>query len=95
MTQRSPFRYFKTSPEIICLAVMLYIRFPLSRRNVEKSMKRRGQTKNIITDHLRSYGAALKDLVRGNDSEIGRRLNNSAEAAVGQIRTSLRFPSSS
>ena len=24
MTQRSPFRYFKTSPEIICLAVMLY-----------------------------------------------------------------------
>ena len=24
MTQRSPFRYFKTSPEIIRLAVMLY-----------------------------------------------------------------------
>ena len=32
MTQRSPFRYFKTSPEIIRLAVMLYIRFPLSLR---------------------------------------------------------------
>lgn len=31
----SPFRYFKTSPEIIRLAVMLYIRFPLSLRNVE------------------------------------------------------------
>jgi putative transposase len=30
MTKRSPFRYFKTSPEIIRLAVMLYIRFPLS-----------------------------------------------------------------
>ena len=26
MTQRSPFRYFKTSPEIIRLAVMLYFR---------------------------------------------------------------------
>ena len=26
----NPFRYFKTSPEIIRLAVMLYIRFPLS-----------------------------------------------------------------
>jgi len=24
------FRYFKTSPEIIQLAVMLYVRFPLS-----------------------------------------------------------------
>ncbi|KAA9008796.1 IS6 family transposase [Histidinibacterium aquaticum] len=35
MTQPSPFRYFKTSPEIIRLAVMLYVRFPLSLRNVE------------------------------------------------------------
>ena len=35
MTQRCPFRYFKTSPEIIRLAVMMYIRFPLSLRNVE------------------------------------------------------------
>jgi hypothetical protein len=26
MTKRSPFRYFKTSPEIIRLAVMLYVR---------------------------------------------------------------------
>ena len=29
MTKHSPFRYFKTSPEIIRLAVMLYVRFPL------------------------------------------------------------------
>ena len=29
------FRYFKTNPEIIQLAVMLYVRFPLSLRNVE------------------------------------------------------------
>jgi hypothetical protein len=35
MTKHSPFRYFKTSPEIIRLAVMLYVRFPLLRRNVE------------------------------------------------------------
>ena len=32
MMRRSPFRYFKTSPEIIRLAVMLYIRFLLSFR---------------------------------------------------------------
>ena len=42
MTHRSPFRYFKTSPEIIRLAVMLYIRFPLSLRNVEELLHERG-----------------------------------------------------
>jgi putative transposase len=31
----SPFRYFNSSPEIIRLAVMMYVRFPLSLRNVE------------------------------------------------------------
>ncbi len=42
MTKRSPFKYFKTSPEIICLAVMLYVRFPLSLRNVEDLLHERG-----------------------------------------------------
>jgi len=42
MKKRSPFRYFKTSPEIIRLAVMLYIRFPLSLRNVEDMLHERG-----------------------------------------------------
>ena len=170
MTKRSPFRYFKTSPEIIRLAVMLYVRFPLSLRNVEdllhergieishetvrywwnrfgpmfaaeirgkrveamracrqwqwhldevyvkingvthylwravdhegevleslvtktrdrkaalkflkKSMKRHGRPETIVTDRLRSYGAALKDLGRGDDREMGRWLNNRAE----------------
>jgi hypothetical protein len=35
MTKCSPFRYFKTSPKIIRMAVMLYVRFPLSLPNVE------------------------------------------------------------
>jgi len=39
---RNPFRYFKTSPEIIRLAVMMYIRFPLSLRNVEDLLYERG-----------------------------------------------------
>jgi putative transposase len=42
MTKPSPFRYFKTSPEIIRLAVLLYIRFPLSLRNVEDLLHDRG-----------------------------------------------------
>jgi putative transposase len=40
--RRSPFRYFKTSPEIIRLAVMLYVRVPLSLRNVEDLLHERG-----------------------------------------------------
>lgn len=42
MNKLSPFRYFKTSPEIIRLAVMMYIRFPLSLRNVEDLLHERG-----------------------------------------------------
>ncbi|AGI67557.1 IS91-family transposase [Octadecabacter antarcticus 307] len=42
MTKRSPFRYFKTSPEIIRLAVMMYVRFALSLRNVEDLLHERG-----------------------------------------------------
>lgn len=42
MTQRSHFKYFKTSLEIIRLAVMLYVRLPLSLRNVEDLLHERG-----------------------------------------------------
>ena len=42
MRKHSQFRYFKTSPEIIRLAVMLYVRFPLSLRNVEDLLHERG-----------------------------------------------------
>jgi putative transposase len=39
---RNPFRYFKTSPEVIRLAVMMYVRFPLSSRHVEDLLFERG-----------------------------------------------------
>jgi putative transposase len=42
MIQRSPFRYFKTIPEIIRLAVMRCVRYPLSLRNVEDLPHERG-----------------------------------------------------
>jgi putative transposase len=169
MTKRSPFRYFKTSPEVIRLAVMLYVRFPLSLRNVEdllhergievshetvrfwwqrfgpmfaaeirqkrvshmrcsrwrwhldevfvringvqhylwravdqegevleayvtkardkkaalkflrKLMKRHGRPEEIVTDKLRSYGAALKELGSQEKQVTGGKLNNRAE----------------
>ena len=170
MSKPNPFRYFKTSPAIIRLAVMMYVRFPLSLRNVEdllhergieishetvrfwwnrfgpmfaaeirrkrvdhmragpqwrwhvdevfvkingelhylwravdhegevleafvtkkrdrkaalkflrKTMKRYGRPEAIVTDRLRSYGAALRDL-GGSDLQVtGRWLNNRAE----------------
>ena len=42
MTTPNPFRYFRTSPEVIWLAVMLSVRFPLSLRNVEDLLHERG-----------------------------------------------------
>src|SRR5665647_487172 len=37
-----PFRYFHSAPELIREVVMLYIRFPLSLRNVEDLLFERG-----------------------------------------------------
>jgi putative transposase len=31
---RNPFRYFNSSPEVIRLVVMMYIRYPLSQRRL-------------------------------------------------------------
>jgi putative transposase len=39
---RNPFRYFNSSPEIICLAVMMYVRYPLSLRQVKDLLFERG-----------------------------------------------------
>jgi putative transposase len=170
MSKPDPFKYFHSSPEVIRLAVMLYVRFPLSLRNVEdllhergidishetvrywwnrfgpmfaaeirktrvirmrsysnlqwhldevfvkingeqhylwravdhegevlesyvtkrrdrkaalkffrKSMKRHGQPHLIVTDLLRSYGAAMKVIGDADRQETGRWLNNRAE----------------
>lgn len=168
----NPFRYFKTSPEVIRLAVMMYVRFPLSLRNVEdllhergieichesvrlwvdrfgpmlareirrrrseqmrhvpqwrwhldevfvkiggetdylwravdhegevleayaaktwdktaalkflkKAMMRRDQPRAIVTDRLRSYGAALNEIGNAERQQTGRHLNNRAETS--------------
>ena len=165
-----PFRWFDSSPEVIRLVVMMYVRYPLSLRNVEdllfergidichetvrlwwnrfgpmfaaeirrkrvqhmraytqwrwhldevyvkingqmrylwravdhegevlesfvtttrdkaaalkfikKAMKRHGCPQAIVTDKLRSYAAALKEIGAADLQETGRRLNNRAE----------------
>ena len=50
----SPFHYFNSSPEIIRLVVMMYVRFPLSLRNVEDLLAERGI--DIFHDTCRSEG---------------------------------------
>jgi putative transposase len=173
----NPFRWFDSSPEVIRLVVMMYVRFPLSLRNVEdllfergidisyetvrhwwnrfgpmfaaevrrkrvhrmrqfthwkwhldemyvkingemrylwravdhegevlesfvtkerdkaaalkfikKAMKRHGRPRAIVTDGLRSYGAALKEISAVDLQEIGRWLNNRIEGSHVPLR---------
>ncbi len=168
----NPFRYLNSSPEVIRLVVMMYVRFPLSLRNVDdllfkrgidichetvrlwwtrfgplfaseirkqrasrmrgfrqwrwhldemyvkiggemhylwravdhegeileslatktrdkaaalrfmkKAMKRYGRPEMVITDALRSYGAAMTDIGNAHKQEVGRWLNNRVENA--------------
>jgi len=53
---RSPFKYFNGSPEVIRLAVMLYVRYPLSLRNVEDLLAERGI--DICHETVRRGGTA-------------------------------------
>ena len=169
---KDPFRWFDSSPEVIRLVVLMYVRFPLSLRNVEdllfergidichetvrlwvdrfgpmfasevrrkrvehmrqfthwkwhldevyvkingemhylwravdhegevlesfvtkerdkaaalkfikKAMKPHGRPKAIVTDGLRSYGAALKEIGAADRQETGRWLNNRVEGS--------------
>ena len=38
----NPFRWFESSPEVIRLVVMTYVRYPLSLRNIEDLLFERG-----------------------------------------------------
>jgi len=38
----NPFRYFNSSPEVIRLVVMMYVKYPLSLHNVEDLLAERG-----------------------------------------------------
>jgi putative transposase len=46
---------------------------------LKKSMKRHGRPHVLVTDKLRSYGAAMKEIGNANRQVTGRWLNNRAE----------------
>jgi putative transposase len=50
MSNARIFRYFKTSPEIIRLAVMMYIRYPLSLRNVEDLLQAVSEENRLVPE---------------------------------------------
>jgi len=56
----SPFRYFNSSSKVIRLVVMMYVRFPLSLRNVEYLLFERGI--NIYRKTVRYLTRGVKQL---------------------------------
>mgnify|MGYP003879996105 FL=1 len=46
---------------------------------IKKAMKRCGKPRAVVTDGLRSYSAAFKEIDNSNREEIGRWMNNRAE----------------
>jgi len=73
---KNPFRYFKTSPEIIQLAVLMYVRFPLSLRNVEDLLHERGI--DVCHESVRlwvdRFGSHFASKIRKRRSEAMRQV---------------------
>ncbi|PRY24833.1 putative transposase [Aliiruegeria haliotis] len=71
MTKLDPFKGFQSSPEMIRLAVMLYIRFPLSLRNVEDLLHERGVeiSHETVRFWLRRFGPIFAAEIRKKRSE--------------------------
>ena len=59
MKKHHIFKYFKTSPEIIKLAVMYYVRYPLSLRQTDDIFHERGiDIRQVSERHWQSLFAA-------------------------------------
>ena len=46
---------------------------------IKRAMKRHGRPQAVVTDGLRSYGAAMKEIGIADRQEVGRLINNRAE----------------
>jgi len=62
----SPFRYFHSSPEVIRMVVMLYVRYPLSLRNVEDLLTEFGSTDDILDVLWAWYGNDVDERCNAN-----------------------------
>ena len=75
---RNPFRYFNSSPEVIRLAVMMYVRYPLSLRQVEDLLFERG----IDVCHETVLVEPLRSVVCRRDQAAARRPAQLVELAL-------------
>jgi hypothetical protein len=76
---RSPFLYFNSSPEVIRLTVMLYIRYALSLRQVEDLLFERG----IDIWTVRFWSRVRSDVCRGARGAPGGARSNPTECRLG------------
>ncbi len=67
---QNPFRYFNSSPEVIRLTVMMYIRYPLSLRQVEDLLFERGI--DICHETVRFWWNRFGPMFRLGDPETSR-----------------------
>ncbi len=67
MTQRRPFCYLRTSPEVIRLAVMRYMRVPFSMQSVEDLLHERGieVSHETVRYWWRRFGPMFAAEIRG------------------------------
>ena len=65
----NPFRYFNSSPKVIRLVVMMYVKYPLSLRNVEDLLFERGI--DICHETVRLVEPVRPDVRRGDPQEAG------------------------
>ena len=79
----NPFRYFNSSPEVIRLAVMMYIRYPLSLRQVEDLLFAAEIRKRRI--HHRSFSQW-----RWHLDEVFVRINGESTTCGGPLITNAR-----
>jgi putative transposase len=54
---------------------------------LKRIMKKYGQPQSVVTDGLRAYSAAMKEIGAADRHEVGRRLNNRAENSHQAIST--------
>jgi hypothetical protein len=80
----SPFRYFNSSPEIIRLVVMMYVRFPLSLRNVEDLLAERGNR------YLSRDGEALVEPFRAAICSRYQSAEDQQDARLSSLALALR-----
>jgi len=78
---QNPFRYFKTSRELIQLAVMMYVRFPLSLRNVEDLLHERSV--DVSHESIRFWVDRFGPYLLGGSEQCERLIYDSIPNGVG------------